>query len=238
MKNNTAILWLVTGALCAEAAKPDPFGPTPEKKSVNLAQCVNGHKTLKDVQIIYGYRAGNSSGVDEKVEHGVAILGGCMPARDHWVFCRTCGLRFDDKFDCWRDDRWCSIDELRVLRSPVLQGFPIADADEAQRIEYFRWYGSEALQGEQISFWTTGEEKVIVAALTQWAPDTVKIVTPEPQSGDRTLKLWKWIADGKSFELNYLKVFGAKLESHLTVEWHRVAEQDDGGQPATRPGSK
>lgn len=223
--------------MCAADRERDPFGPPPKKTAIDLVQCLNGHKTLKDVQIFYGLGAGNSPEVAAKVERGEAILGGCIPGRDHWVICRTCGLRFDDDFDSWRDDRSCSIDDLRLLRSPVLQGLPIADADEAPRIEYFRWYGREALQGERVSFWTKGEEEGIVSTLARWVPRTVQIVAPKRQSGDRTLKSWKWVTKGKSFELNYLTIFGTKLESHLEIEWHGLAEAGT-GQPATRPESK
>ncbi len=229
MKTIVPILCLCAAVLMAQDQLADPFGSPPNKlkRAVDLEKCVNGHKTLKDVEIAYGRGAGNDPEVAKKLERGDAILGGCIPdSREHWVMCRTCGLRFDDTFDSWRDERWCSEDELRLMRSPLLQGFPIAGADASERIVYLRWFSREALSGESVSFWTTAAEKDIIAALRKWVPKEVKIKAPKQQSEDRSRNSWKWQADGNSFELNYLKVFEPKPETHLQIEWHRAARQE------------
>jgi hypothetical protein len=234
MKNIITILCLLAVARSA-GAEEDPFA-VKSKNLVDLVQCANGHKTLHDVKMIYGHGAGRDPETAAKIDRGEAMHGGCMGGPDHLVFCKTCGLYYDDNFDSWRDDRHCSVYELRLIRSPFLQGFPIAHAIEAEGIEYIRWYGREALQGEWLSFWTTGEDKDIVAALTRWAPDTVKIVAPDPQSdNDKSRNSWEWIADGKCFELDYEKAFGKKSESFLQIKWHPIAEQaapSDGDKPS------
>ena len=61
MKTIVPILCLCAAVLMAQDQLADPFGSPPNKlkRAVELEKCVNGHKTLKDVQIAYGRGAGN-----------------------------------------------------------------------------------------------------------------------------------------------------------------------------------
>ena len=256
MKVIIPVLFLVAGMIRADDTKRDPFGPPPEKTAEELAKCVRGHKTLRDVPIVYGLIGGQTGSSDtaKKAKNGDVILGGCFHGpRTHWVVCSTCGLRFDDEYLAWMDahprdslaqeskkNPKCTLETIRRVLSKELQRFTleVAGADPSF-LSCSRWHDSSGIVGEKVLVDAEVNNSKVLATLeaclrTMGAPEH-PIVNPS----DATDRTWKWTIGGKSYVATLIA--SGEDESFMSLEWHpetTAAEQDGGGQPATRSESK
>ena len=228
-----AKLLVIAAMVCSRVGwAQEAAGGGAAKRAADLSVCANGHRELKDVVVSYGY--GCSPQVEAKVVAGEAILGGCvLGPRDHWVYCKICGLCYDDGFSSWRDDRWLFLSELYLLRSDTLRKFPVefGVGSQPERFEYKRWFRGKESVGEQLGFWIKADENAIVAALKKWLPESATATTPAPDPSGRSLNSWNWQADGKDFNLRYLRVFNQKAESHLEIEWHQQSNSKTNSPP-------
>ena len=209
-------------------------------KATQLATCFHGHKTLKDVPIVYGRPTPEAF---EKVRAGDLILGGSfVRERPHWVVCDTCRLRYEDNRKAWFETKeQCTEKTARKILTDMASDFPVRFGDqEPKEIRCGRWLGDKQIAGAFIALWTDANEKDIVVGLNHWAPNTVRIEAPKPDGSGRALKEFNWNIGGIDFELRLLRVF-ERDESHVHLEWRRnkkAAEQDGAEQPATAPESK
>lgn len=209
------------------------------KAAAQLGTCVNGHKTLRDVPILYGYPTRSSK---ERAQNGEIILGGCNEGeRKHWVICSRCELRYDDKFAAWRKNYgYCRAEKARKLLSAAIRNYPLGiHGDLDPSIHVIRWLDKDGVEGEAVDYETKAAVSDIVAEYSRWLPRSIKFSAPTPDASGRPLNEWKWQADGMEFELRFLRVL-AEQESCMHLEWHRQksAEQPGAGQPATKPADK
>ena len=225
-----------------EEVARNPFGPPPEKKAVELIECIRGHKTLRDVPIIYGRLGDEAAEIAEKAKSGDVIMGGCFGgSREHWVVCETCGLRFDDEHAAWLDayprdelapvskrNPQCSLETIRLVLSKELNHFTLELADaKPMFLSCSRWYDSTGIVGERILVQTTLRKTEILVKFEAWlryidAPESLDL-----EILDKDFRTLEWKLKGKSFAAK--QNASGKDGFFVEIEWHKEkaeAQQD------------
>ena len=250
MKIAAPLLFLVMGAICAQ--QRNPFAVPLEKKAAELTQCANGHKTLKDIPVVYGHVGGlmSSPELAAKAERGEILFGGCvMGGRDHWVACETCGLLYDDEYDAWleahpprpmspegKNNPPCSLEIFQRTLSNEILGIALKVAgDKPSFLSCSRWHEVSGIVGEQAFAISKAKDSVVVQQLNSWLREKDGPKQPTADRPEADGRTWEWESKDKVFVVN-LSSSGPN-ESSIRVEWHRkkAAQQvapSDGDKPS------
>ena len=245
-------LIIIFSIACGSLHGDDPFSFAPDKHAADLGHCANGHKTLKDVPIVYGHVGGlmSSPEVAAQVKRGEVIPGGCIAGpRDHWVVCTTCRLRYDDEYSAWIEDHSprpfepqgernppCNSKTVRKVISKHLQTFPLEfGGEKPYLISCSRLIADDGLVGEAIDLWMKGKDQKIVPTLEGWLSKKAGDTSKPDESYPKT-KIWEWATNEGAFRLS-VRGLGEE-DVWVVVEWHGPGKTTGLNGDAHRPDAK
>ena len=214
--------------LCfGQAAYPvDPFAEPapPGKKAAELVTCANGHKTIRDVPVIYGRP---DEEMAEKARKGEIVLGGCNVGEAATrVVCATCRLEYDDRYSAWSEPpHWGNADKKTMPTPERIPNFPqVIGSVLPKEVVLLRWLNRDGLQGEALWFLTTAKASAVVKALSEWAPPAQKaeITKAVGLASGEVL----WTKSGVNYRIDCRKGNAASSEFILTIEWHKAEDSD------------
>lgn len=250
MKNCVSILCLAACVLHAEEAQHDPFAPA-MKTAAELIQCVNGHKTLRDVPVVYGHVGGLKSDpvIAAKAQRGEIVFGGCVAVgQDHLVICKTCGLSYADFHAAWEEtfppdpyspdsnkNPSCTAETIRQKFSKELNeiAIDVAGARSSFR-SCTRWLDASGIVGEQVWILTEAKTTEVQTKLETWMANRGAPKNPAFDNPDRVNRRWEWTNGGKSFVVDMAA--SDKGGSDIRFEWRiekREAAPSDGDKPSS-----
>jgi hypothetical protein len=249
MKKCVIILCLAVCVLHAEEAQRDPFAPA-MKTAAELIQCANGHKTLREVPVVYGHVGGLKSDpvIAAKAERGNIVFGGCIVGgRDHLVVCKTCGLSYDDFYAAWEEsipsDPYapdskknppCTAETIRQKFSKELMDVTLDVAGVDSSFPYCtRWLDASGTVGEQIQISTEARTTEVQKKLEAWMHKRGALENPIFDHSDSVKRNWKWTNGGKSFEVNIDAT--VKGGTEVRLEWHNEKRNAEQAVPPNGP---
>jgi hypothetical protein len=252
MKTCVPILCLAVCVLYAEEAQCDPCAPA-MKTAAELIQCANGHKTLRNVPVVYGHVGGlkNDPVIAAKAERGDIVFGGCMAGgQDHLVVCKTCRLSYVDFYEAWEEsfppDPYapdskknppCMAETIRQKFSKELMDvtLDVAGADSSFP-SCTRWLDASGTVGEQIQISTEARTTEFQTKLETWMRKRGATENPIIDHSDSGKRRWEWTNGGKSFEVNIDAT--VKGGSEVRLEWHNEKRNGRREQAAPSDGHK
>ncbi len=221
------------------------------KTAAELIQCANGHKTLRDVPVVYGHVGGFKSDpkIAAKAERGEIVFGGCIVGgQDHLVVCRTCGLSYEDYHEAWaetfpsdpyapdgRKNPSCTAGTLREKFSKELRDLALDVVGAEPSFPMCeRWLDANGIVGELVGISTGARSTEILTKLEAWMRNRGAPKNSDVDTSDPVKRRWEWTYGGKSFVVDLDAT--DKGRSEIRLEWHikkreAAAAPSDGDKP-------
>ena len=142
--------------------------------AADVKVCPDGHKTLKNVPILYGTPSPepkHQKARETAVERFAYRPGGCEVGSDsatNRVTCTTSGLGFDSELDSWSGYRQAPTQFSRPFTAPILS-FPIPATNSLfSGTTYYQSLRKGRVQNESLSYTSTDPASDLIKRVDDW----------------------------------------------------------------------
>ena len=241
------LLWVAALGLCADAKKAAEakaeieslqkeierlrelmsFTPGSNAVAAQVKACPDGHKTLKDVPILYGtpsFEPKDRKASETAVARFEYWPGGCVSGSDfptNRVTCTTCGFGLDAEYGAWSGYRQAPTQFSRPFSAPILS-FPIPGTNSLiSGPTYHQTIRKGGVQLEGLDYTSREQKGEIVKRVDDWfrkqGLNPSKYVQSNRVSGPTT-ELVKWEVEKLTVQLNH---FGEEGTTAIYVSSQR-----------------
>lgn len=188
------------------------FTPGSNAVAAQVKACPDGHKSLKDVPILYGtpsFEPKNRKASETAVARFEYWPGGCVVGPDsltNRVTCTTCGLGLNAEYGSWSAYRQSPSQFSRTFSAPILS-FPIPGTNSLfSGPNYHQTIRKGGVQHESLDFTSREKKGELVKRVDDWfrkqGLNPTKYVQSNRVSGPTT-ELVKWEVEKLTVQLNH-----------------------------------